>query len=290
MVGLVALSKALREYIDQPFHGLPVELAARLGGPAVAPIWNQLFPRQRYRAAIMADRVGDFIDHLRYEFREQQIKRFEQRQRATRKWINFAEIADTCAGSIQPDQKKRQAAFDRLAQSLVDGEFDENGESMVLRLDPYFGAQRWTIKPLRYVLGPGYDDKRSDELADNLPNCWIPRRVFERWLNRYGLRRLLDRFQPFRGLANSTSVESEISTDAPIAIRDPATLAQVEAKPSKQYQRDGAKAALKCTYSNGIPDNLSPAQALKAIDPKGTKFKRDTVRRALIDLRRNQRK
>ena len=70
-----------------------------------------------------------------FAWRQARIGRFVTAQRRHREWINFAEIADWCARedqSIEPDERKRAAAFDRLANDLLAGEFEENGRSRVL--------------------------------------------------------------------------------------------------------------------------------------------------------------
>jgi hypothetical protein len=56
-----------------------------------------------------------------------------ERQRKVREWINFAEIAEWCSeeDSIEPNEDKRAWACKKLADDLLDGEFEENGRSRV---------------------------------------------------------------------------------------------------------------------------------------------------------------
>ena len=57
-------------------------------------------------------------------WRAERIRRFIEKQRFTRNWINFAEIAEWCSKedhSIVPSREKSLAAFDTLAGDLLAG-------------------------------------------------------------------------------------------------------------------------------------------------------------------------
>jgi hypothetical protein len=75
-------------------------------------------------------------DQRTRQWRAERIKRFTKRQRRTRDWINFSEIAEWCSKedqSIVPNEEKSAVAFDTLASDLLAGEFEE-GRSRVLYL------------------------------------------------------------------------------------------------------------------------------------------------------------
>ena len=60
------------------------------------------------------------------QWRAAWITRFTEHQRRTRKWINFAEIAEGCSKenqSIVPNKEKNATAFATLASDLLTGEF-----------------------------------------------------------------------------------------------------------------------------------------------------------------------
>jgi hypothetical protein len=125
------------------------------------------------------------------------IKRFRDTQRQKQNWINFADIADWCAReghSILPDKKRRDAAFETLANDLLAGEFEENGRSCVLYLHPFTARARMTREWLKDAIEHDYD--RDDGRTSYLPHCWIPRHLFDSWLIRHRLERSPPLFQP----------------------------------------------------------------------------------------------
>jgi hypothetical protein len=141
------------------------------------------------------DRLGPSEPDRRTEqWRAARIEHFKERQRKTREWINFEEIADWYSredGSIVPDENKRVAAFDLLTRDFLAGEFEENGRSRVLFLDPAiprgWREREWFKNAF---------DLRTDYRQYYLAACWIPRRLFRRWLARYHLPESPPRFEP----------------------------------------------------------------------------------------------
>jgi hypothetical protein len=122
------------------------------------------------------------------QWRKARFERFADRQRQVRAWINFADIADYCAredGSIAPDETKRALAFDTLAQSLLNGEFDQNGRSQVLFFNHCTKKARLTREDLRDIVAGDYDGARG--LLAYLPHCWARRETIERWLENHRL-------------------------------------------------------------------------------------------------------
>ena len=130
-------------------------------------------------------------------WRAERIRRFIEKQQRTRDWINFAEIAEWCSKedqSIVPSIEKSAAAYDTLASDLLAGEFEENGRSRVLYLHFAVTKTRMTRERLREAIDYNYDGAhgRSEYLA----HCWMPWRMFERWLAKHRLPESPPRFRP----------------------------------------------------------------------------------------------
>lgn len=143
-------------------------------------------------------------DRRTRQWRAARIKRFTERQRHKREWINFAEIADWCSKedqSIVPNKEKSAAAFDTLANDLLAGEFTEHGRSRVLYLHPATARARMTREWLHDAMAGNYDGDhgRSAYLA----HSWIPRRLFNRWLAKHRLPESPPRFEPIGGQSSA---------------------------------------------------------------------------------------
>ena len=127
-------------------------------------------------------------DQRTRQWRAERIKRFTERQRRTRDWINFSEIAEWCSKegqSIVPDEEKSAVAFDTLASDLLAGEFEE-GRSRVLYLHPATTKARMTRELLQDAMDHNYDGDQGRSAY--LAHCWIPRSLFQRWLAKHRLR------------------------------------------------------------------------------------------------------
>jgi hypothetical protein len=177
------------------------------------------------------------------QWRTAQIKRFAERQRELREWINFAEIAECYSRedqSILP--------MDLLARDLLAGQFIENGFSRVLFMHPAtprgFRTRKWFKKVIDNNL-----DGHHGRLY--LAQCWIPRRLFEPWRER---NRLLasPSFEPVyeQPLARLKKPKSELA----------------------EYNRGGAGAktravndAIDQLWPKGIPKGLSAKDRNKEI-------------------------
>jgi hypothetical protein len=92
----------------------------------------------------------DLLDarHRRENWRRRWIARFRERQRTARRWIEFVEIAKWCARSttgrsIEDEEEALALAYQRLTESVLQREFEVEGRSKVLSLNPRvlsFGA------------------------------------------------------------------------------------------------------------------------------------------------------
>ena len=69
---------------------------------------------------------------------ENRIRRFEENQRRTRRWIKFSEIAEWISelGGSGPNEAALEAAFAMLQKDLLEGHFGEGDDSQVLLLFP----------------------------------------------------------------------------------------------------------------------------------------------------------
>jgi len=130
--------------------------------------------------------------------RAAQIERFKERQRKSRKWLNFAEIAE-----YYTREDQSILPIDLLARDLLVGEFEENGHSLVLFLHPTLPPTRMTREWLKNVI-------KCDWGRPYLEYCWIPWRLFERWLARHRLPASPSHFQPQKSYrVSSTKARDE---------------------------------------------------------------------------------
>ena len=151
--------------------------------------WRRWSWRGRLSNSVQLYRGGDRErDRLTRQWRIARINRFTEKQRRTREWINFAEIAEWCSKedqSILSNKEKSAAAFDTLASDLLAGEFEENGRSRVLYLHPATARARMTREWLQDAIDHNYEGQRGR--AQYLSHCWMPRRLFDRWLVKHRL-------------------------------------------------------------------------------------------------------
>jgi hypothetical protein len=144
------------------------------------------------------------------DFRKR-IEHFRRRQLRTRKWICFEEIAEAFAefyaqGGVL-NEEMRTRVYNLLTRDLRDGEFEEHGRSRVLFLHPWHVRSRtwmtreWLASIIEQYPPPSPDaDERHRRAANTLrsqflDHCWIPRRMFDRWLVKHFLP-ALPRFTP----------------------------------------------------------------------------------------------
>jgi hypothetical protein len=134
-------------------------------------------------------------DRRTRQWRTGRIERFQKRQRRTHEYINFADIAEWCSeedGSIEQNENKKAAAFDRLASDLLAGEFEENGRSRVHYLHRHI-AKRVTPEWSKDVVDHNWDGHHGRFI---LAHCWMHRSMFERWRARHRLSESAKRFEP----------------------------------------------------------------------------------------------
>jgi hypothetical protein len=130
---------------------------------------------------------------------ECRIRRWQERQRQTGEWINFARIADWCAResrSIRVDDRLAAEAYRKLEEALARGEFEVGGRSRVRYPEglypPATPRTSWLTKEMYEACA---DPKPR---VDVLECCWIPRALCRRWFNAH-------RLDPPPWLASATS-------------------------------------------------------------------------------------
>src|SRR4249920_2138712 len=82
------------------------------------------------------------------------------------------------------EREKERSDIDTLESDLLAGEFEESGRSRLLFLHPTTANARMTPEWFKDVRDHNYD---GDHGRSYLAHCWIPRRLFERWLARHRL-------------------------------------------------------------------------------------------------------
>ena len=109
----------------------------------------------------------------------------------------MAEIAAWCArnsGTIEPDEDSEHVAFAELRDAIINGEFDRNGRSMVLSLNPVrepYRMDRELLENEELVLW-GIEAAAtavrgipaSDPLKQILIHCWAPRDLCRAWFEK----------------------------------------------------------------------------------------------------------
>ncbi len=115
--------------------------------------------------------------------RKRRIERFQENQRICREWVCLADVADWCArasGDIKPDEERRVIAFTELGRSLNAGEFEQNGRSRVLFLNPSTCLAKMTREQMSRITAANPSDiVRSCYLA----HCWIPTALCRSWFD-----------------------------------------------------------------------------------------------------------
>jgi len=138
------------------------------------PSWPVPIPEYDWtpsqRAFMRAEQVG-------YIRQRQQLRlaSWTDRQKQTREWICFADIADWCArspGGIGRDENLRAQAMANLLQSISTGEFNRQGRLCVAYVPPW---QLVCPDPIRFRL----PSARPHPAA--LTCCWAPQKLWARW-------------------------------------------------------------------------------------------------------------
>jgi hypothetical protein len=131
--------------------------------------------------------------HRRENWRRGWIDKFRERQRVARNWIEFLEIAKWCAhsttgASADAEQQALVLGYQRLAASVLHGEFEVRGRSEILYLDPTVMtdgmAPRWRLSCAAFeVVAKIFDSSLPMPV---LARCWLKRDRAAAWLRLHG--------------------------------------------------------------------------------------------------------
>jgi hypothetical protein len=162
----------------------------------------------------------------RAEVRGRHARRFAEKQRITRQWVNFGAIADWCArerGSIEPDEELRAEAYEQLRRALASGVFTVSETSRVL----FFGDDvSWVrITPERLAQIERCVD-REIVYHGFLRACWVPHEFAGWWFDERNLPRPHHLFPPVRG-ESATDRRASGAAHAPTDLTTSATVDRV---------------------------------------------------------------
>lgn len=124
---------------------------------------------------------------------QHRLRRFALRQQSfgkwQGKWIAFLEIAEWFAregGSILADKGKREQAYRKLCTSLIAGEFEHRGRSLILLLNPERDFYSPTTEAWQ-ALYNGYRHEFNLLIEFCLQWCWAPRELVRQWFTNHRL-------------------------------------------------------------------------------------------------------
>ncbi len=238
------------------------------------------------------------------DWRFNRTARFKWRQLRRHGWIQFHEIAQWYVElnrERMSEEAARARAYDMLQRDLLAGEFEEGGRSQVLFLHPDMPKARMTPAWLLTIIER---QRHPEEIVRGryLSQCWILRRMFDRWLANRELPRSPPRFEPRERVepppwlslfepgepiqderGESTPAYSQSSllpSPEPQEIETQAPEPQ-PAKRKSAAQRDKVKHFIAKHYPDGVPQYVSPKDITKAMEREGVPVSVSTVQRAM---------
>jgi hypothetical protein len=147
---------------------------------------------------------------------EERIRRFEEDQRRKRDWISFVEIAEWYSGLEVPTNPKKataaaEQAYRMLQTDLLAGLFEEGGRSRVRFVFPgvSWTHGKMTRKWLQDAIDNDWDGRRG---RSYLENCWLPRKLFQRWCGWHHLPKSPPRFEPQKSHHVSAATSKDVTT------------------------------------------------------------------------------
>jgi hypothetical protein len=107
-------------------------------------------------------------------YRQAKIDRIVEKNRKTRKWIRYADIADWCKRSESQSSAGKSSQGDALCRAFLEYAFGPDGNGRLRLLSPDTGVVR---------LGP----EDFHEAAVYPECCWVQREVCRTWIDQHGL-------------------------------------------------------------------------------------------------------
>ena len=156
-----------------------------------------------------------------------------------------------------PDESARASAYEKLQRDLLeDVDFEENGRSRVLYLHPWTVKAKMTRQHMQDMIDIYPPTTIRSEYFDH---CWLPRKLFQRWLAKHELPACPQRFEP----RDATPSEFVSPLHAGLPALKPAREKDISAAITAAY--DAAHAA------GRKPPNIKelPAAVLPLLEEKG---------------------
>jgi hypothetical protein len=215
----------------------------------------------------------------RAEVRGRHARRFAEKQRLTRQWVNFAAVADWCArerGSIEPDEKLRAVAYEQLRLALASGAFTVGEKSSVLFFGDVVSWARMTRERLAQI-----ESCFDPEFVYHgfLRACWVPHEFAGRWFDERNLPRPHHLFPPVTA-SSATGRRVSVATDAPTepttSAKDDRVVRRRKASPGLNYEASDAPLVLEMRNMIVSGQAKTPWEAAQAVStnaqgsPQGT--------------------
>ena len=213
--------------------------------------------------------------------RREWIDKFRQRQHAARRWIEFVEIAKWCARSTtgtsaDDEQRALELAYQRLANSVLQGEFEACGRSKILYLDPTVTGDgvtpRWRLSREQFEIAATFAAPSLPILV--LARCWLRRERAAAWLELHGYR-----LPPY--LAADTAEFGQSAAPADTAIEQATPSSAPGAMPRPTVRDD----ELRAWYAGQVEKN-EPTSEAADWEAARRKFGQRVRREQVRDLRR----
>jgi hypothetical protein len=233
----------------------------------VVSLWPERLPPDVVRAG---EPLWITNTRKRAEVRGRHARRFAEKQRPTRQWVNFAAIADWCArerGSIEPDEEMRSAAYEQLRLALISGAFSVGGKSHALFFGDDVSWVRMTLERLAHI-----ESCFDPEFVYRgfLRACWVPHELAGRWFDERNLPRPHHLFPPVT--ASGATGEVSSAAHAPTNLRTSATDNRVarrrNARSGLNYEASDAPLVLEMRQMIVSGQAKNPWDAAQAVSTK----------------------
>jgi hypothetical protein len=145
---------------------------------------NEAWPESKWTPFQRQWMHNEEIGRIR-QLQQVRLLGWADRQRRTREWICFADVADWCArqpGRVARDEEQRAQAGTDLLRAIVGGEFNRDGRLCVAYVPPYHFICPEPIK-VRFETSK----LCSPVPIESLACLWAPRDLSAKWLMARGI-------------------------------------------------------------------------------------------------------